>query len=286
MNVIDIYGDESGWDSTNRYGSICIISGLKSNIDILLKDLNMIQDRSDRKEIKLKEIKNNSTVSIAKKYIDIICFHLYSSRIKLHAICWDKKDSRHNIFKRDDRENLFRMYFHLTNNCFKDWTSTYIFNFFPDEFNGVDWDDKLLKFLKNRRIEYKLELFEINKPVVNSIKEFEQFKSEKSSLIQVCDLFAGAIRMSRSESIEFQTWMKRKVKNQTLLFEMEDDIIISKTKEYQFQVLHHLKETCGKYSLGLNFSKDKYFQTLNKRNNIFVWHYKPQNDLDKAPIKD
>lgn len=51
----------------------------------------------------------------------------------------------------------------------------------------------------------------------------------------------------------------------------------------KFELMKEFKLLASNSKLGINLSKNKYFTTFNKKNNIVFWHYKPTHVLDKAP---
>ena len=114
-----------------------------------------------------------------------------------------------------------------------------------------------------------------------------QNASEKDSAlmfnIQLADLFAGIVRNSREKKIEYDTFLKSQ-KKQISFFEEKLPSVSSNLKP-KLELMQFFKNECSKRKLGVSFSKNYYFETFNKKENIFIWHYSPISDFDKAPTK-
>lgn len=102
-------------------------------------------------------------------------------------------------------------------------------------------------------------------------------------VIQLADLFAGIVRTSRICSREYESFAY-KAPEQYALFEVES-LEISNNLKPKLQLMKHFKDVADKKSLGINFTANKYFTVYNKQKNIFILHYEPQGDYDKAPVK-
>lgn len=283
-NIIELYSDESGWDGDNRFGSICVVSGTSNNITSFNKIVSKILKANNKDEIKLNGIKNTRHITIVKQILDSTIIQLLNNNIKISVIVWDKHDKRHNVKKRCDRNNLMRMYYHIMNDSIKQWKNSSEFNFYPDEFSGVNWIEELTEFLQNRKINQPQNLFDVIVPKHNKIKETLEFSSKTSCMIQVCDLIAGIIRMSRENVKEYRHWINLE-NNQLSLFDDTENITVSNSKKVKFQCLKYFHDTSIRSKLGISYNTNNYFCKYNKDKNLFIWHYTPQHDLDKAPVK-
>src|SRR5690554_859121 len=116
-----IFSDESGQDNTNRFGAICTVSGRRENLLELHLDINQILEKYDSSEFKFKKVKGQKYLVIAKELVDIGLSYIYSKKIRVHILVWDKNDSRHNVQGRDDNANLARMYYHIIKQVHVDW---------------------------------------------------------------------------------------------------------------------------------------------------------------------
>lgn len=284
MNNGVIFSDESGQDNENRYGAICTISGYRKNLISLHQSLESIMIKHSKTEIKFKDVKGGLKLKIAKEFIEEGLNQIYSENIKVHVLIWDKQDERHNIQNRCDNENLKRMYFKVLKEVKKDWKYINNWSFYPDELTSVNWENDVVKFIENTRLYNDSELFK----TVSTFKfpNYQQTVEKDSKLmynIQLTDLFAGIVRNSRQNSEQYISFIESQ-KNQMTLFE-KNGISISSNLKPKLELMSYFKDESSKRKLGVNFSKNNYFETLNKKNNIFIWHYVPQSELDKAPIK-
>lgn len=280
-----IFSDESGQDNTNIFGAICTISGRRKNLIKLHSELNKVLDSYERSDFGFSKVKGRKNLNLAKELVDIGLKYIHSKKIWMHILVWDKKDSRHNVQGRDDNDNLSRMYYHILRQVHTDWKNIDDWSFHPDEFSAIDWNDVVIKFIRNTKFYNDPNLFESEEPLV-SFPEYlkvEEKDSKLMSIIQLSDLFAGIVRVSRDKSQEFETFSET-IPNQLKLFTFEP-LPISNNLKPKLKLLKYFRKESSRIKLGVNFSKNKYFTTFNKNNNIFIWHYNPQGVYDKAPIK-
>ena len=101
-----IFSDESGQDGNNRYGSLATISGSSENTKALNLELGNILQNYNKKEIKFKKVKNQSSKTIASQFLDKSIEYIKRGKIKVHVLVWDKQDSRHAVQNRCDIEKL------------------------------------------------------------------------------------------------------------------------------------------------------------------------------------
>lgn len=285
-----IFSDESGWDNSNRFGSLAMISGAFQDTKDLNFELKAILDDRNKKEVRFKGLKNNHAVSVAEEFLNISFQYLITSKIKVHVLVWDKKDSRHDVIGRCDIENLKRMYYKNMMVTKRHWNVNTTWEFYPDEFTAINWNDDIIRYLQNTTIQKKdshpqlFEAFaEMKFPTYTNVRELE---SNKYAIIQLADLYAGLIRTSRSESERFVPWYQyKKATEQPTLFDMGVSPSVSNSQLPKFELMYRFKKKADSLSLGINLSKNSYFDKIGKKYNLFIWHYEPQGDYDKAPTK-
>lgn len=284
-----IFSDESGYDGDNRYGCLAKVSGTFE----ATKELNCIiresLQKASKEEMKFAKIKSNHHVALAKSLLDVSMAMLASGHIKVHILVWDKQDSRHNIKKRDDMENLRRMYYHNLKFLHKHWNINTHWEFYPDEFSAIDWQEEVVSFIENTNLRKKEHtqgrlfeyLDEALYPFFNKVVEVD---SKRLPVIQLADLYAGLVRTSRQEHLNFHHWLSTHAnKEQLSLFQPTH--VIPKSLLPKFQVMHHFKVLSERHKIGVNFSEANYFQTFGQQANISIWHYQPKGAYDKAPVK-
>lgn len=272
-----IFSDESGIDSTNQYGCICTVFSTRQNMVELHDELKGITTS----EVSFKKIKGTSTLETAKAFLNIALKYITTKKIRVYTIVWDKQDKRHDVRGRCDNENLIRMYYKVLKEVTKDYSNIDEWAFYPDEYTAIDWQKDIVRFVENTKLKEHPNMFkeDNNFNFPNFYRTIEK-DSKLMYNIQLADLFAGIVRYSREYSNEY---LALKNENQISLFDKE--INISSNLRPKLKLLQHFKNECSKFQLGINFSKANYFQTFNKKNNIWIWHYKPQSEHDKAPTK-
>lgn len=279
-----IFSDESGHDSDNTYGAICTVSGHRKNLIELHKTLEKIIVSFNKNEIKFKEVKGGLKLNIAKQFVVEGLNQIQSKNIKVHILVWDKHDKRHTVQNRCDIENLKRMYYHILRQVKIDWKYINNWAFYPDELTSINWKDDIVKYIENTKLYNESDLFKsvFNFRFPNYQKAIEK-NSEVMLNIQLADLFAGIVRNSREKKKEYGAFIKSK-QNQISLFD-EELYSISSNLKPKLELMQYFKDECSKRKLGVSFSKSNYFETYNKKENIFIWHYSPISDFDKAPTK-
>jgi hypothetical protein len=279
-----IFSDESGQDNSNRYAAICTVSGLRKNLLKVHNELKQVLDKHDKQEIKFKSIKGGAKLKLGKEFLEVGLNKIESKKIRVHILVWDKHDQRHSIPNRCDIENLKRMYYKVIKEVNKDWKYIDNWSFYPDEYSAIDWNEDIVKYIGNTKIYKNSELF---KQVSNFKFPNYQRTEEKDSKImlniQLADLLAGIVRNSRSNSLKYQQLINNK-KKQFTLFPSEEEKISSNLKP-KLELMHFFKKKASDKGLGVGFSKSKYFDTYNKKHNLFIWHYTPKSKFDKAPKK-
>lgn len=279
-----IFSDESGHDNDNRYGAICTVSGYRKNLIGLHNTLEKIIVSFNKNEIKFKGVKGAVKLDIAKQFMVEGLKQIHLKNIRVHIIIWDKQDKRHTVQNRCDNENLKRMYYHILKQVKIDWKYINNWSFYPDELTSINWKDDVVKYIENTKLHNESDLF---KSVSNFRFPNYQKAIEKNSAlmfnIQLADLFAGIVRNSREKNIEYDTFLKIQ-KNKISLFEDELPSISSNLKP-KLELMYYFKNECSKRRLGVSYSKNNYFETYSKKENIFIWHYLPISEFDKAPTK-
>lgn len=283
-----LFSDESGYCGRHRYGSIAVISGSKSNTKDLNATLNIILNKYDKIELKFSKIKGHSnTIQSAKKFIELGLKYCSESKIKIHVIIWDTKDSRHQVFGRDDIENMVRMYYRILKKAQSDWKGVENWEFYPDEFSSINWQNDLIKYIEKTNLEKKETnlntLFDFFPSIrIPSICKHRELESDAFPILQLSDLFVGLIRLSYESGELYNQWLSYE-NSKNSLFPNLISCNASNNKKCKFEIMKYFQDVCSKYKMGVNFSKNKYFKTFNNKSGIFIWNYEPQGDYDKAP---
>ncbi|MEO1785201.1 DUF3800 domain-containing protein [Thermodesulfobium sp. 4217-1] len=276
-DILDIYTDESA-SKSQRFRSICAISGLSNNLEKLKEELKSKINLYGLSELKFAEVRTHQPrVNCAKDFISVAVDYASRREIRIGVIIWDLHDSRHSIQGRDDRENLERMYFHLLRNIVERW-KRFNCRFYPDEHSKYNYKkivDYLSKTKYPREEPYILELFRKERRQFNFIDVKEQ-KSEEQVLIQLADLFAGIACFSRENANNFKSYKKKKED------ETED---IGKTFKNRFELIELIKKECEECKIKISLNTCDFLKTFKPSQPINFWHYEPQGEYDKAPTR-
>jgi hypothetical protein len=280
-----IFLDES-YISAERYRSISAFSMPKMYFDKMNDEFKELLDDSNVKEFKWQKLKDAKYRFCAIKLIKSLFEHIYSNNLRIDSIIWDTEDSRHKIKKRDDNANFERMFFHILKDSMKRRNKGDSWFIFPDEKSGVDWntmEDCL--FHVGRWRDYKNTLWGafFSDPYF-SIKQFEQVDSKQSPCCQIADLFAGLGVFSIKLYEKYKIWEKDN-NPQLELFQTEQDLTYTKSEKERFEVLDKFIKLCKNKQLGVSIHAKKGLHTFNPNKPINFWHYQPQHENDKAPIK-
>ncbi len=284
-NIFTAYSDES---FHKQYHAIGIVSGKKNILSALREKLQNILDDKNIREVKFSEIRTHPPkVEAAKEFIDLGIGFGKKNIIRIDVLIWDLKDSRHLIPDRDDPANWGYMYYKLLRCISEQWNQRN-WEFYPDEQSEIEWY-KIANYINRTRIPRRkphfLTLFDQDIHRINFIR-LKQLKSHEEPLIQLADLFAGIACFSRKKSDE--CWVEyNKRKKQQSLFNEETEIKnkISKADLNRCELVFKIYELCKKSNLKVSLESKKYLWTPDPLYPINFWHYEPQHEKDKAPIK-
>lgn len=284
-NIFAAYSDESFHE---QYQAIGVVSGKKILLSNLREKLQNILNDRNIKELKFSKLGTRfPKVEAAKKSMDLGIEFCKKNLIRIDILIWDLKDSRHSIPNMDTIANLAYMYYKILRCISEQWNHRY-WEFYPDEQSSIEWY-KIANYLNrtiiHRRKPHFLTLFEQDKHRIKFIR-LNQLKSHEEPLIQLADLFAGIACFSRKKSDE--CWIEyNKRKKQQSLFREETEMRskLSGTDLNRFKLIFRIYKICKKFNLNVSLKRKKYLWTPDPSYPINFWHYEPQHERDKAPIK-
>jgi hypothetical protein len=283
-----IFSDESGTAGNERYHAIGTVSGSLQDMRTLHKQLGDMLEKHKKSDVKFKKLNGDSTYTkISKEFISLGLEKCHEGIIRINVMVWDTQDRRHSIQGRDDTENFKRMYYHALKVTMKQWNNQLKWEFYPDEHTAINWQEiadylSRTNLSRDNKVEQTLFGDLINLDFAKIYPPTDS-SSPKYHNIQLADLFAGIVRTSHLYGQDLIEWRLVNGSGELLPTVANQDHGLSKGQKAKFEIMSHFKDRAGHHRLGVNLSKNKYFQTFNK--NILLWKYEPQNHLDKAPVK-
>jgi hypothetical protein len=254
----------------------CYASKLQGELEKILKDSGI------QSEFKWYKLCSGRDRFAANKIIDFI-FRNYD-KLRIDTLIWDMEDSRHKgVLKRNDDENLLRMYYHLACTTFsKHWpTEKTCWRWRPDHQSSINWDT-LYDCIRNKKQECVQDLFQSNPDFRKvNLEKIIPSDSDKYPLIQVSDLFAGMGAYSWGHYNRFKEWEKYASKQ--ISFFYKEKQVFSQSEIERFEVMQNFNTKCKKNKLHIAFDTTKGFKSYDPKVFINFWLYKPQSVLDRAP---
>lgn len=277
-----VFTDESQI-TASRFQSLSAFSIHKSVWQKAQEEISGILESSNVSEFKWQKLKDAKYYFCAEKIVNFVFTNINNHKIRIDTLVWDTHDSRHKLQGRDDIANYERMFFHLLSGSMKRRPKSAKWDIRPDQRNGIDWNtihDCLSAKGRQQGFHHNLFGFFFSEPHY-SIESFMEQCSKAEPLIQVADLFSGLAVFSKDSYSGYSQWKQQKAPS---LFE-EENILFTNRESYRFKLLDLFNNRCkaGKYGVGLD-SKQCLF-TYDPNNPINFWHYEPQHDNDKAPIR-
>jgi len=278
-----IVSDESGIDQ--KIQSLCFVAGPGDAIRALNHACKDALASAKTSEIKFKDIddsrKNRAARQVLPTFLD--CPHC-----RAMVLSWNLLDSRHQVERRDDRENFHRMLFHGLRSV-ADWFGDVDWYWYHDEKTDLV-QSEILEFLNNTR-GYKalanapVDLFGDYRHMIR-VHKAEQRSSKQVALLGLADLFAGAVRHSVWDSPGcLQTYRDRGGQTSLDLADAEQVDKATKALSAKRQMVAHIRDLCGQRKLGVSLESSSRLATHKKGSKVWFWHYEPQGKYDQAPTK-
>jgi len=133
------FSDESHYNH-GRFRTLSVVSLNKEDYEPVKKQVRALLDESDVKELKWEKVKDAKYRFAAEKICKLMVALAFKEIIRIDTLIWDIEDSRHKIKKRDDLENLHRMYHHILKNTLqKRWVDGAMWILYPDEHTGLNF---------------------------------------------------------------------------------------------------------------------------------------------------
>lgn len=265
------------------FNSLCLVTLRADNIRSLIAELRKIlKDSGISSEFKWSKLANAKYQFAAEKMIDFVWRNI--DQLRIDILIWNNSDSRHNnVKRRDDSEDLVRMYYHLVaTTCSKKWPISGVkWIWYPDEQSSVDWSI-LQECIRTKKHKCIANLFGKNPEFERVNILVKPAKSHNYSLIQLADLFAGLGAYSWGKFTRFKSWENQQ--NSNSLFGQQF-FELSNREKYRFNILHDFRENCRKRDMKISLSSSHGLKSHNAKKRINFWMYDPQRPSDKAPTR-
>jgi len=269
----------------DRYKSLALVtlpaklwSAYRKRLNKILEDANIFS------EFKWSKLRNERYRRAAWKLINF-AFNP-GGQLRIDVLIWDLRDSRHEVFGRDDNENLVRMYYHLLSNTLGEkWPTKEInWNWFPDQQSPVDWD-LLQDYLESKRELIGKDFFHEHERFKKvDIKNITPSDSEEHPMIQIADLFAGLGAFSWSKFITYNQW-KLQHESMNSLFDKDYELNFSNSEKRRFWIIQRLNHKCKNSKMHISLHTKGGFYSYNPDSFLNFWLYQPQGNYDSAPTR-
>lgn len=278
-----VFTDES-YITDSRYQSISAFSLPVERLDSVTAKLKDILTESNVQEFKWQKLKDAKYYFCAEKILKFVNSEVLSMNLRVDTLVWDTQDSRHNLQGRHDNSNFERMFFHLLSNTMKKREPDKKWSVRPDVRGGIDWQTvHACLSNKGRQIQFENTVFGsfFTDPHFH-IHEFTEKESHEEICIQIADLFSGLSVFSRDQYSVYQAWLENKTPS---LFDNTETVPLTNRQKFRFQLLEQFDAQCKSAKLGVSLKSKGYLHTFDSKNPINFWHYEPQGEYDKAPVR-
>lgn len=279
-----VVSDESGIDQNVQ--SVCFVAGPWHAIRSLNQTCAGALKEAGTSEIKFRDIDDGRKRKAAEV---VLTAFLECPHSKAMVLSWDLADSRHRIERRDNDLNFHRMLFHGLRSV-ADWFGDVEWQWFHDQNASLD-QSKIQTFLNNTRgvkahCGMPVDLFGRFRHTIR-IATVEQRCSKKVAIIGLADLLAGAVRHSIVDGQGCVDDYRSRGGQQGFTFDaVKEPAVVTRHVSAKRQMVGHIRHQCGLRGLGVSLESTTRLATHKKGSKIWIWHYQPQGEYDKAPTKD
>ena len=279
------FSDESSWNQ-NRYRSIALVTAPTDIAIATRAKCALLLEESGVGEFAWKNLRDARHGFAAQKLIDSVVELTGAEQLRVDVLVWDTHDTRHQIYGRDDTENLARMYYHIHSNVRELRCPIEAKWFFHiDERSDLDrvtLEDCLAG--RTRRERESLQLVLNGDNPERFPPSIEWADSSKEPLIQVADLFAGMGAFSWNEALTHSQW-KANQSGQMSFMEEFAGPPVSNSASPKHETLKHF-ESLGLPYVSIGAGGKNGLRTSGPDNPINFWKYDPQGGFDKAPVRN
>jgi len=285
------YSDESNWN-TGRFRSLGLISAPIACSTVFEKELQGLLKELNITEFSWKRMDSAKEWLAAQRLCSFAVYNALANKLRVDVVVWDIDDRRHKVRRRDDVENLQRMYYHLFRNVLRArWPNDSIWRLHPDERTDVNWltmRDCLRSAAcrQNGVLAHSAEgLFRTRLLREFGLEEIKPAISRETPLLQLADLFAGMAAFSRNKYNEYAFWIESN-SSQLKLFDRSGQTESSSRRSLErFKVIYEFDCICKNNRLGVSLKNQRGLWTPKPENPVNFWQYIPQHLEETAPTK-
>lgn len=283
-----VFTDESSI-TKSRFASLSAFSMPIEHCEKLSDEIGKVLKTASVRELKWNKVRSQKYYRCAQGVLEVLFQELKRCDLRVDTVIWDHHDSRHSIQGRDDLANYERMFFHLLLNLIQRRPKDSSWHIRPDARNGIDWDTVCqCLYYKGKIMSIKgLPETLFSSLASFNLKSFIPVDSAKENLVQVADLCAGLAVFSKEKYSEYSLWKAQNTNQLSLNFSLEDKPTpkFSNSELYRMQLLDSFNNNCKSRKLRVGLDTKKCLFSYNPSLPINFWHYEPQGDYDKAPVK-
>ena len=283
------FSDETRFN-VGRYRGIALVTVARGPQPSISGDVREILLEAGVGELKWQKLRTARDRFAALSVMDCAMRHVQAGDLRIDTLLWDIEDTRHKVARRDDHQNLHRMYYHLFKNVLaRRWPEGATWHLLPDEHASMDWNSIAANLHGTHiGVETKPDLFgqrELGARLHSElgVAAITPMASHLEPLIQVADLFAGLGVYSRQAFQKYEQWHANQG-GQLSLFDEAPPQLSGSDRE-RCWVLNELDRRCKKHRLGVSLRMRGRLHTPDPARPLNFWWYEAQTPLDTAPVK-
>jgi hypothetical protein len=283
------FSDETRFN-VGRYRGIALVTVERGMQPAISGTLAEILVEAGVRELKWQKLRTARDRFAALSIMDCAMRHVQAGDLRIDTLLWDVEDTRHKVARRDDNQNLHRMYYHLFKNVLaRRWPEAATWQLVPDEHAPMDWNSIAGSLQETHHgVDTKNDLFGQRELGARlraelGVDAITPTASHQEPLIQVADLFAGLGVYSRECFKKYEQWHANQG-GQLSLFEEAPPRLSGSDRERCF-VLNELDRRCKKHRLGVSLRMRGRLHTPDPARPINFWWYEAQSAFDIAPVK-
>lgn len=287
------YADESG-SGADRFCSVAVVSGPAEGIHHLRASIQQAYGGSpltEWKDVNGDRKHSEAAWCMLRCAVETILQH----PVRIDVLVWDKHDRRHRVPGRDDVANLARMYYRALIHAARQWSHpTWVIT--ADEHTALPWE-RIADFVRQTRVvkrgaQLYLAIMDDRRTFQASVKTV---KSSDELLVRVADLFAGLGRYLREQAAaNYRAWhaWRDSVESRHLQLGLAlpgleglSEPPLTGSARARFELVFRLNALVSSHRMGVSLETQGYFVTHRPWLPLNFWHYTPQHDRDRAPVK-